>query len=241
MTTSYPAALVSHPDNQRGHRAIKWALDHLRPGDEPLLWIPRKMDLPNEPAFVEFAKKYPVISAKGRSGSWSGGPVIAAWPDAEQLAEIAVMPRMTALVVLEWNPKYVSAWVAATHPEMLTPAGAAPPTPSALDPVVRVALRSCTHPVNPAQSMSGTLDRRDVIRAIKTLRSGGYRMDPSAVFAWAVAEGWGSGAKDLRDAVAKANKGVNIQARPHDTSPNPRALAYWREEAASGGSGEPEP
>jgi hypothetical protein len=232
--TDYPAALVSHPDKNRGARAIKWALDHLGPGEQPLVWIGRKGDIANEPAFAAFAKTYPVMTGRhGTSDPWNGGPVVAAWPNREQLADIAAMSRMTALVVLEWSPKDVAAWVAATNPEMLTPDGAPPPAPPVLDPVVAAALRACTHPVNASQSMSGTFDRRDVIRAIKTLRHGGVALDPEAMFAWALAHGWsGKGAESLREAVAKANAGVNIQARGHDTSPYPAALAHWREEPA---------
>lgn len=228
----YPAALVSHPDPQRGPRAIKWALDHVAVGEQPLLWIGRKRDLENEAALLAFSKRFPVMTERERPPAWVGGPVIAAWPGAVQLADLAVMTLLTALVVLEWNSTDVAAWVAATEPEMLTPGGAAPPRPSTPDPVVAAALRSCTHPVNPAESMSGTYDRRDVIRAIKTLRAADYAMDPESVFAWAVANGWsGAGAKELSDAITKANKGVNIRATGHDTSPNPQALAYWREEA----------
>jgi hypothetical protein len=82
--------------------------------------------------------------------------------------------------------------------------------------------------------MSGTFDRRDVIRAIKTLRHGGITLDPEAMFAYAVALGWsGKAAADMREAVTKANAGVNIQARGHDTLPYPPALAHWREVSES--------
>jgi hypothetical protein len=230
--TNYPAALVSHPDPERGRRAIAWAVAHLQPGELPLLWIGRKADLENEKLFVAFSKRYPVMTERDRSAAWAGGPVIAAWPSADKLADLVAMPRMTALVVLEWNPSDVAAWAATAKPELLTPGGAPPPAPPTVHPVVAAALRSCTHPVDPAQSMGGTFEHRDVIRAIKTLRTAGYAMEPEAMFAWAVRHGWsGAGAKRLREAVTKANNGVNIQARGHDTTPYPPALAHWREQA----------
>jgi hypothetical protein len=177
-----------------------------------------------------------VETPRVRSSDWQGGPVLACWPSAEHLAQLVQREGVTALCVLGWNDKDVSAWMAHAKPEFLSPGVEVPAGPPRLDPMVVAALVDLSGMVNHANGLAGVFDHRDAVRVLNTLHAAGYAIDGEAMFGWAVAHEWpASGARRLRDLSDKIQSGVRPRvARGLDASAAPHLLAMWRERIAEG-------
>ena len=238
MTSSYPAALTMPADPKATERGIAWTLSHVKPGEDILVWVTQKQNIQDDSSVAAFTKRpgVKVETPRARFSGWAGGPVLACWPRAEDLAQLRQRNGITALCVLGWNDKDVSWWIAHAEPEFLSPGLEVPPSPPSLDPVVLEALLALTGSVNHANGLAGMYDHRDAVLTLNTLRAGGYSLDGERMFEWAVGHDWPvSGAKRLRELADKIQNGVRPRvARGLDGSAAPDRLATWRERVAEG-------
>jgi hypothetical protein len=89
-----------------------WTWPHLRQrGGRVLLCIPQRGSVDDRSPLRAVATRPQVVTATWRTLSgtgWRGGPVVAAWPDRDVLADLAERPGVTALCVLStpttWSP-----------------------------------------------------------------------------------------------------------------------------------------
>lgn len=216
---NYPAAITADgsKEPERAQRAgIKWitAVQRQTRGSV-LLYVPQRGSLDRTNNLLSSFARSPgvVVGTWKTQTGWGGGPVLAAWPTQEKLAEIAEHPQTRALCVIPWLLKDTAAWERAVLPERL---GGAGPQPSAaiLDPVVVRGLEALTLMVNHANNLAGTLDHRDAVAVLRTLHKGGYRLPADDVYSWALGNGWpGRGAQRLREMAAKIDAGRTVQLK----------------------------
>ena len=238
MTSNYPTALTMPADPKATERGIVWVLSQVHRGDRVLVWAPGQQNIRGNSSVAEFTKRpgVEVETPRARSSAWQRGPVLACWPSAEDLAQLAQRAEVTALCVLGWNDKDVSAWIAYAEPDFLSPGVDVPARPSRLDPMVVEALVDLTGMVNHANGLAGVFDHRDAVRILTTLRAGGYNFDGEAMFGWAVVHEWPApAARRLRDLADKIQMGIRPRvARGLDASAAPHLLESWRERIAEG-------
>ena len=93
-------------------------------------------------------------------------------------------------------------------------------------------LKTLTIMVNQANNLAGAMDHRDAVAVLTTLHKAGYRLEPSQMYAWALANGWNPrGAARLKEMAEKLNAGVRLQMK--GTYPlRSDILATWRDKAA---------
>lgn len=178
-------------------------------GGAPLIVAPGRSNVDGNSMLSAFARRSGVAVATWRSPArgWSGGPVLAAWPTREKLGEIADDPRTKALCVIPWVKGELDGWTAAAMPELLGPAIAVE-NATTLDPVVVEGLKTMTSLVNMGNNLAGSLDRRDAVAVLRTLKDGGYRLPPDPIYSWAIANEWSTrGAERLRELAAKFEAG----------------------------------
>ncbi len=218
--------------------AILWLMSKTKEvGGQPLVYAPGQSNVRDHELLSRFAKTSGVSVATWRgTSSWSGGPVLAAWPNREKLGEIADdrRTRARALCVVPWAAGELDAWIAAAQPELLGPALVPAAGPGQdLDSVVVEGLKSLTASVNHSNNLAGALDKRDAISVLRILHRAGYPLPRDAVYAWALAHGWPTrGAERLRELAGKFEDGVRVQLRGH--SPwRDDILEQWRAKAKS--------
>jgi len=236
-TRDYPTALTSSSAGNADavKAAVSWLLTKAREiGGQPLLYFPGKSNMSAEPLLEQLSQRVSTATwrtLRGGKVGWSGGVVLAAWPDEQHLAEIADDRRTKGLVVLAWSDNDVAGWAAAAQPEVLNP-DVEVGTASVCDPVVAKGLETLTALVNHGNALAGTLDRRDAIMVLQKLHDGGHRLDPDEVYAWSLAHGWPArGALRLKEIASRIAAG----SRPHPPSPSalrPDILSVWRAQVA---------
>lgn len=237
-TREYPTA-VSASSSGGGDavaRAARWFLAQAQAvGGQPLLYFPSKQNLDAEPLLGRLTRERTVVTATWRTFRgvrWSGGPVLAVWPDEEHLALVADHARTRALCVIPWTEGDVTAWQRAATPERLgtqAPDSAAGPLVS--DSVVVEGLRTLTAMVNHANNLAGSLDRRDAVAVLRTLHDGGHQLVAADVYAWALANRWPAvGSQRLKQLADDITEGK----KPRRGGPSPLhddALQQWRRAA----------
>lgn len=237
----YPCAVTcdgAREPERAQEAAIEWiAEQHKVTGGQILLYVPKKGDLDvTNNRISQMAKVSGVVVGtwRGYIGDWSGGPVLAAWPSREKLAEVADDRRTRALCVIPWVEGETTAWEQAVNPQLLTGASSAAAGPE-LHRVVAVGLEHLSNMVNHANELAGALDHRDAVAVLRTLHRGGYQLPADAVYAWALANGWpAQGAERLREMAGKVDAGRAMQVK--GTWPlRADALHRWQTEAAERG------
>jgi len=84
--------------------------------------------------------------------------------------------------------------------------------------------------VNHANQLAGSMDRRDAVNVLLTLHDGGHRLDPAALYAWALASGWpAGGATRLKELATDIVGGRRPRADRRALRPD--ILTVWRQEA----------
>lgn len=232
----YPTALAVGPEHgDQGLRdGLQWLMSMVpKVGGQPLIFAPGRSNVDHNNLLSEFVRRTGVAVSTWRSPArgWSGGPVLAAWPTREKLGEIAEDQRTSALCVIPWVKGETDAWAAAAMPELL--GSAVMPEERSLDPVVVQGLKTLTESVNMGNNLAGSLDHRDAVAVLRTLKKGGYRLPPDVIYAWATANGWQArGAERLRTLATKFEAGKRPQLKggyPFRSD----ILEIWRREAES--------
>lgn len=214
----YPCAVTcsgSREPERAQLAAIRWVVEQQTViGGQILLFVPMKSSLKSMNNRISHLATRPGVVVgtwRGQISGWSGGPVLAAWPSRQKLAEIADNSRTRALCVIPWAEGETTAWEQAVRPELLAGATSAFIGPT-LDQVVAVGLTHLTEMVNHANNLAGSLDRRDAVAVMRTLHKGGYQLPAEAVYAWALAHGWpAAGAERLRELAEKIDAGSTVQ------------------------------
>jgi hypothetical protein len=236
----YPAAITSpsHTDQAALSHAITWIADQdSQAGGIALLYAPGKQNLQYDGRISRIAKAMTVATWRTLGNlRWTGGAVLALWPDREHLGTIAEDPRTRALCVIPNDGEEAEPWAKAVTAVRLGTAkggtGAAISAPALADPVVVQGLLTLTLLVNHANNLVGASDHRDAVAVLQTLHDGGHELAPEQIYEWALINGWPSrGADRLRELAEKFAKGV----RPRLNGPWPLRsdiLATWRSEAS---------
>ncbi len=88
-------------------------------GGQPLVYAPNPTEALREWPNLAELDGWAVVTTWKSFGGWSGGPVLAAWPDTEHLAVVIDDSRTRALCVVPWIDSEVAAWVRAYRPVTL--------------------------------------------------------------------------------------------------------------------------
>jgi hypothetical protein len=221
-------------DGQAARRAIGWLSEQLAAtGGEPLLYVPGRQNVDADPVVKRQSQQIATATWRTRPPSgWRGGPVIAAWPDRVHLADIDGDRRTAALCVIGWTDNDTDAWLAAFSPMYLDGGPASAVSRTSTDPVIEEALKTLTEMVNHANNLAGTMDKRDAIDVLQRLHDAGHRLDPDAIYVWALANGWNAHGSERLQLLATQ---VGAGKRPRMGMPSalrPDIVAVWREAAA---------
>lgn len=229
-TRDYPAAYISDHGDDAHNIAVRWVMSHRTGGDMPLLYAPGRRNYQQYDLLNAFARQFQGETWKTLlNAGWRGGPVLAVWPDQKHLGQISGDRRTSALCVVAWVDAEVSAWAAAVGAVNLDPGSTTLPPAPQLDPVVRVAVRTLGQLVNHSNALAGSFDKDLAVSTVMTLVEAGYRLDPEAMYAAAMQDGWpSSGADRLKEMSTKAMAGVRLQGRRVLVA---GILEQWRAEA----------
>ncbi len=210
----YPTAYIRDDSDDSLIVAIRWVLQHAQAnGVTPLLYAPAKQSISYREPIRAFADRFPVMTPRIRyKNDWRGGPVLAVWVDDKMLGEIGDNPRTTALCAVQWGDKPL-AWVAAAGAVNLDPTtgGTTAPLPS-IDPIVRQGLIQLGQAVNHSNALTGSMDKADAVGFFRLLVDNRLPIEPDALYAHALAEGWPErGAARLREMAVQVAKGGRPQ------------------------------
>lgn len=236
----YPAAITSpsYSDPTAVGRAVTWVAekDH-QLGGTALLYAPGKQNLEYDDKISRIARTMTVATWRTLSNlRWTGGVVLALWPDRQHLGVIVEDRRTRALCVIPNDDQEAAPWATASKAVHLSVTADGTDEPMMMsvpiDPVVAEGLRTLTARVNHANNLAGTLDRRDAIAVLEALYDGGYQLVADQIYEWAIINGWPErGADRLRELAEKISKG----ARPRLNGPWPLRsdiLDTWRSQAS---------
>ena len=213
----YPCAIADHTE-EGARAAFQWARQHVREGQQLMLWVPQKNILNNNEFLRALAKRegQDLTIAAGKNVYRVNGPVLAMYPDPDNLAYTAAAHGVTALAVVQWSSP-LETWAREVNAEIVhtfepvADRGSLPGLePEAeLTPTIVHALERITQMINHNNTISAGRDKRDVVRPLLRLHDEGIILPPKKMAEWAVAHGWRRGnPKELIDLAKKINNGV---------------------------------
>jgi hypothetical protein len=117
----YPRAVTAA--SSQDPTAVQLGVDWLRRttddvGGRPLVYAPDRRGLQEWPILIDL-DGWAVVATWRSFGTWPGGAVLAAWLDAEHLAEIPDDRRTRAHCVVPWLDAEVAPWGRAYRPVTL--------------------------------------------------------------------------------------------------------------------------
>ena len=212
-TIDYPCAIADFTDEGVA-AALQWARQHVGVGQMLTVWVMQRGIL-NDNRFLRDLLKDEAI-AVGKDVYRVNGPVLAMYPDAENLAYPAGAMGLTALAVVQWSSpletwaREVNAEVVHTFEPVVDRSSLPGLEPEAeLTPAIVEALERITQMVNHNNTIAAGRDKRDVVRPLLRLHDAGIILPPKKMAEWAVAHGWRRGnPKELIDLAKKINNGV---------------------------------
>ena len=223
-TIDYPCAIADQTE-EGAKAALRWARQHVRAGQMLTLWVAQRGILNNNEFLKEQSNRDGVdlTIAVGKDVHRVNGPVLAMYPDAEDLAYPAGAVGVTALAVVQWSSP-LETWAREVNAEIvhtfepvvdrgslpgLEPEGEL--TPATID-----ALERITQMINHNNTIAAGRDKRDVVRPLLRLHDAGVILPPKKMAEWAVAHGWRRGnPKELIDLAKKINKGVRPRCKSY--------------------------
>jgi hypothetical protein len=222
-TIDYPCAIADFTD-EGAEAALQWALDHKGDGEELTLWAMAKGTLQANDILRGFSRHKgngPNV-AVGKHVYRVKGPVLAMYPDAENLAYPAGAVGLTALAVVA-SPYELDTWAAEVKAEVIHSIDSSgsdtfelsgiTPEP-ALVPEVIAGLKQITILINHNNTIAAGYERDQVVKVLRQLKRDGYDLPAKRMAEWAVAHGWRRGnPKELIDLAKKINNGVRPRYR----------------------------
>lgn len=216
-TIDYPCAIADQTE-EGAKAALRWARQHVRAGQMLTLWVAQRGILNNNEFLKEQSKRDGVdlTIAVGKDVHRVNGPVLAMYPDAEDLAYPAGAMGVTALAVVQWSSP-LETWAREVNAEIVhtfepvVDRGSLPGLePEAeLTPAIVDALERITQMINHNNTIAAGRDKRDVVRPLLRLHDEGITLPPKKMAEWAIAHGWRRGnPKELIDLAKKINNGV---------------------------------
>jgi hypothetical protein len=215
----YPMAVTaaSGPDSTAVRLAVEWLQNTTAEvGGQPLVYAPNRASIREWPILAELDGWAVVTTWKTSTGAWSGGAVLAAWPDAEHLAVLADDGRTRALCVVPWREPEVAAWVRAYRPVTLpTTLAIATPQPEIVsDPVAVEGLKTLTAIINVTSLYASAGGRDRAVEVLLTLHDGGHGVNPEDARGWAMAHGWSArAAGQVADLAKQIAAGKRLRTR----------------------------
>ena len=219
-TIDYPCAIADFTD-EGVEAALQWARQHVGVGQMLTVWVMRRGIL-NDNRFLRDLLKDEGI-AVGKDVYRVNGPVLAMYPDAENLAYPAGAMGVTALAVVQWSSP-LETWAREVNAEIVhtfepvVDRGSLPgfEPEAALTPTIVDALERITQMINHNNTISAGRDKSDVVRPLLRLHDEGIVLPPKKMAEWAVAHGWRRGnPKELIDLAKKINNGVRPRYRSY--------------------------
>ena len=216
-TIDYPCAIADHTE-EGVKAALRWALQHVGAGQVLTLWVMQKGILNKNKFLPDLLKDADVdlTIVVGKDVYRVYGPVLALYPDAEDLAYPAGAQGVTALAVVQWSSP-LETWAQEVNAEIVhtfepvVDRGSLPgfEPEAALTPTIVDALERITQMINHNNTISAGRDKSDVVRPLLRLHDEGIVLPPKKMAEWAVAHGWRRGnPKELIDLAKKINNGV---------------------------------
>ena len=213
----YPCAIADQT-KEGTQAALRWARQRTGAGQVLTLWVMQRGIL-NRTEFLQDLSKHEGVDleiAIGKDIHRVNGPVLAMYPDAEDLAYPAGARGVTALAVVQWSSSLetwaqeVNAEVVHTFEPVVDRGSLTGLEPEAeLTPTIIDALERITQMINHHNTISVGRDKRDVVQPLLRLHDAGIILPPKKMAEWAVAHGWRRGnPKELIDLAKKINRGV---------------------------------
>lgn len=167
--------------------AIGWLRSEVRPGERALVLPPLKdtSHLHSRGDEMRRLSRWADIESERTlpKARWVGGPLLALWPSEPTLAKVERDSRVRALCVVEWLPGDCDQWL---RERSVTSVLRPIPVSTLGDHAVTFAMMMLTD----AYMVSGDIDRAFTVRALECLRDAGCSIDETALFSWAVMNGW---------------------------------------------------
>ena len=220
----YPCAIADQT-KEGAQAALRWVRQHTSAGQVLTLWVMQRGIL-NRTELLQDLSKHEGVDleiAVGKEVHRVNGPVLAMYPDAEELAYPAGAQGVTALAVVQWSSP-LETWAQEVNAEIVhtfEPVADRGPLPglepeAELIPTIVDALERITQMINHNNTISAGRDKRDVVRPLLRLHDEGIILPPKKMAEWAVAHGWRRGnPKELIDLAKKINNGVRPRYRSY--------------------------
>ncbi|MEU8001502.1 hypothetical protein AB0B66_10115 [Catellatospora sp. NPDC049111] len=163
-----------------------------------------------------------------RTAVGHSGPLLVAWPAAENLSQLQHLDQVTAICVVEGGGVLQQPWLRAQRAIDLA-TGIRLETRSGLVPeVVAVAIQSLVPMLN---GLSSSFDKPTVIDALCRLKASGYEVDPIAVYEFALRSGADGDEAILMHEVATGLRRGHSYRRSQRFGPD--IIRHWEQEAAA--------
>ncbi len=150
---------------------------------------------------------------------WSGGPILAMWPDPEELWRLHDTRGLRALLAVPWAEGSLTEWIEAVHATNIQAAvGHAAVVGRSgshqLDPVVAAALDSIVARINTTTGLAHPSDKQATVEAFELLRGAGYLWDGAACAAHIIRRGVSADtARQIREVADGILEGKRFRTR----------------------------
>ncbi|WP_144127954.1 hypothetical protein [Catellatospora sichuanensis] len=197
-----------------------------QPGS-PMILVSAIRDFGNSTLADDFPRT--AVEKLGRHTSVSHrGPLLVAWPAAENLSQLQHADEATAICVIEGGDVLQQPWLRAQRAIDLATGERLESRSDLVSAVVAVALKSLVPKLN---GLSSSFDRPTVIDALCHLKAGGYEIDPAGVYEFALQAGAeGDEALLMHEVANGLRKGHNYR---RSQRLKPEIVRRWESEAAA--------
>ena len=212
----YPCA-VSDFSEEGCNAALQWCAKYLQSGQYLTLWTPEKRTLRNNTFLKSLSQKNRVKSTTLREYAYqANGPVLAMYPNPEDLGYVVNGSGITALVIVTWSFP-LDTWAQETNAEILVPpsfnnesrADHHLPVEEPMRAEIIEGLVKITTLINHNNTIAARgYEKSRVIDVLLPLHDSGVYLPPQQMMEWAAAHGWwGDNVKELGRYATDINNG----------------------------------
>lgn len=209
----YPCAIADQTDEGMA-AALDWLLNQQKEDEELTLWVPLKSILRNNEFLIKLARYKDLRIVAKDEVHRANGPVLAMYPDVENLAYITAAVGVSALAVVQWTDQFET-WAKEVNAEVLHKLDLEDDLSDygeGLEPelVVEVieGLERITRTINHNNTIAGGHEKDATVRILLELHDQGFALPPKRMAEWAIAHGWQhDNPKELINWVKKINSG----------------------------------